>query len=291
MEVKPKANEVIVITGPTASGKSQIALNLAKKYQGIIINADSMQIYKEIPIITASPSLQDKSDAPHFLYNFITIKEKYDVFSWYQAVAKIIKQYLKQNTPIIVVGGTGLYISTMIGGIAPIPSILEDTKNKYKNTSVEEMNQYLLQENEEFNTKLPPTDTHRITRAFLIKKQTGKSLAFWQKQQHIKLLECDFRVFMVTENRDKIKKNAQKRFDMMLKKGALEEAKKIQNMNIPLENLKALGLKELISYLNGNISLQEAKEKTIIKTNQYIKRQCTWFKNNHYTKNAEQIKQ
>ncbi len=289
MEIKPTTNEVIIITGPTASGKSQIALNLANKHKGIIINADSMQIYKEIPIITASPSLQEKQEVPHFLYNFISIKEKYDVFSWYQKVAKIIEPHLKQNTPIIVVGGTGFYISTIIGGLASIPTILEKTKNKYKNTNIKAMYKYLLQEDEEFTQKFPPTDTQRIIRAFLIKNQTGKSLSFWQKQENIKLLDCSFRIFMVTRDRNKIKENATQRFNLMLKKGALEEAKKIQNMNIPPSNLKALGLKELISYLKGEITLQQAKEKTIIKTNQYIKRQFTWFKNNPYTKNAEQI--
>ncbi len=289
MEIKPKINEVIVIAGPTASGKSQIALNLAKKYGGIIINADSMQVYKEIPIITASPSLKEKEEVPHFLYNSISIQEKYDVFSWYQESAKIINKYLKKNIPIIVVGGTGMYISTLIGGIAFIPTVTEETKNKYKEMTLQAMHKSLLQEDYEFTKKFPPTDTQRIIRAFLIKKQTGKSLSDWQKEEKIKLLNCNFRVLMVKRDRKDLKEKAKARFDIMLKEGALEEAKKIQNIQVQTSALKTLGLKELILYLRGEISLQNAKEKTIIKTNQYIKRQFTWFNNNIYTKNAEQI--
>jgi len=291
---KPKA---IIICGPTASGKSGIALELACKINGAVINADSMQIYDALPIITASPSFEDKQKAPHFLYNFLDPKKQYSVANFLQDLEITLKECSAKNLVPIITGGTGMYINAAICGVSKIPEIDISIRDKIAelalNEGIAHLYNLLKEIDPEIAEKLEPADTQRIIRAYSVIKVTGKSILEYQKTTSGSvLLNYDVTTIYLKPERDFLYDTCNNRFESIVESGGLDEIKSMQNLD-QLPILKALGVRELKNYLEGQVLLEKAIEEAKAKTRQYAKRQTTWFNNqiswNHKAINYKNI--
>jgi tRNA dimethylallyltransferase len=278
-------NKVIVVCGPTASGKTQFAHLLAKKNNGEIVNADSMQLYKSLPIITSSPSLELKNELLYHLYNFLDINSEYSVAKYAQIAAEKIKEISTRKKLPILVGGSGMYINSLIKGFSYIPDIEPEVRAQVRSL------QQSLDSNEFFELlkKTDPVivnvlnaqDSQRVARAYEVFLQTGKSILYYQKS-NTKLLEgFSFRAILLLPDRQFLYSMCNNRLEQMFKKGVVEEVKSLLNekCNINALAMKSLGVKEIISYLENRISKDEAMEIAKTRTRQYAKRQVTWFKN------------
>jgi tRNA dimethylallyltransferase len=280
-------SKIIVIAGPTASMKSSLAMEIAAKLPSEIINADAMQIYKNAPILSAQPSQQDQQNVTHKLYGFADDDITYDVSSWIYAAKENIDNCIKNNKTPILVGGTGMYIASLIRGLADIPEISVETKEEAQNifTSLgnEDFFYKLAELDPEICQKLHVQDSQRILRAYEVVKQTGKSILWWQSQGNKQFYDMKKFIYIVTNpDRENLYSYCDQRFENMLESGAIYEANKLyikykNNSQLPI--MRILGLKEIIEYLAGNISLEAATLSAKMTTRRYAKRQITWFKN------------
>ena len=274
--------QVILLAGPTASGKSKLAIQLAKYFGGEIINADSMQIYKEISILTSKPNLQDRKIIKHHLYGFNSVKKKFSTGRWLKMVVKKIEEQWRKGKVPIVVGGTGLYFKALTDGLVEIPNISNSLRIK-----VRRMHERIGQE--EFYIKLikldplakkfvSSSDTQRSMRAYEVKKFTNKSLFEFTKETKSKFNKNIFKKIFINIPRDLLQKKIEKRVDKMFDDGAVDEVKRFYNLNVnkELSSNKVIGIKEIKSYLQGKITLTKTKELITQKTRQYAKRQFTW---------------
>jgi tRNA dimethylallyltransferase len=279
-------NQIIVLCGPTASGKSSVAIEIAKQKNGVIINADALQIYKELPIITSSPSKQDLNKAPHHLYNHISVTEDYSVATYIQEVLEVIGNLPEDKTPIIV-GGTGLYINSLIYGMHKIPDINKDLRKEIRKQAEEQGISYIYEKlkevDEESASKLNMSNTKRICRAYEVFMETGKTInSFYTDENFYQpLAGHKISTFLFMPEREFLYQNCDARFDAFLKKGAVNEAANLlgnwDQWNTTAK--KALGLEEIISYLKGETSLEDATLAAKQRTRNFAKRQITWFKN------------
>ena len=279
-----KANmlEPILICGPTASGKSKLAMNLANEFGAIIINADALQIYDGWRILTARPNLSDEKEVKHFLYGTQPMNKPYSVGNWLKDLEKILINY--KDTPKIIVGGTGLYFTSLIQGLADIPStapkIRNDVDNWHKSVGDETLSSWLKVHDPKTFSLIDSNNSARIKRAIETLIQTGKGLSDWQKIDTKVLLNFSKEnSFVLNIEADILNKRISDRFKNMMKYGAIDEVKekvKFWNKNYPA--FKAIGAQEIHSYLKEELTLEEATEKAIIRTRQYAKRQRTWFR-------------
>jgi len=275
---------VLIIGGPTASGKSGLALTLAEKIEGIVINGDSMQIYQGLPILTAQPPAEDCAKIPHKLYATLPPGEICSAARWRELALDEINKAHKENKLPIIVGGTGFYLKTLLKGISPIPDIPHGLRDKISALQKELGNpafhQELAKRDPVMAAKLPPFNTQRLVRAWEVLEATGKSLAEWQALPPVPPPD-DLRFLTVTllPPRDKLYAACNTRFEQMLKAGALEEVKQFK-AHCPAGAAlnKALGYPELSAYLDGKISLEEATIAAQQSTRHYAKRQVTWFR-------------
>lgn len=277
--------KVIIIAGPTASGKSQLAIDLALKLNGVILNADSMQIYQGTPILSAVPSIEDKQTVEHRLYELFPNDFNNSVANWLELVVSEIKKVWQENKLPIVVGGTGLYLDNLINGTSPIP---ETSQKAHQQTMVllSEIGVNALHKRlEEFDEitaqKLSPNDTTRVRRAYEVWLDTKIPLSVWHQKPMIKKLpEAEFFVIRILPTQKELDERCYHRFDIMMKRGALEEIKELslQKLGKTSPSMKALGVPELMSYIEGKTSLEEAVSLAKLHTRQYAKRQLTWFK-------------
>ncbi len=287
LEIKDiKPNSVIVIAGPTASGKSALAIEVAKKYNGVIINADASQVYQGISIISAAPTAEDKKEIEHLLYEIFPPQKNGTVTEWLDmAVAAIRETWQKGKTPIVV-GGTGFYIESLVAGVSPIP----ETSPKIKKQVAELLNRSgvdaVYTELEKVDAAaaqmVKPKDTTRVRRALEIFLDTGKSIAEWFDVPMVKkLLEADFKIFVLLPELKNLEAKCAERFDKMMKDGALDEVKKLMALHLDanLPAMKAIGVAELSDFLRGKSSEEEAVNLAKLHTRQYAKRQLTWFRN------------
>ncbi len=277
-------NKVVIVAGPTASGKSSYALELAKQSNGVIINADSMQVYKEIPIISASPSLQDKKEVEHKLYNFLSIKEDFSVAKWINLAYNETTKALNEEKDVYIVGGTGFYTNSLLNGISNIPevdkSFYEELEQECLKHGLNALYSNLEAKDPSFAKTIKSNDKQRIIRALAVYNSSGKNLSYYHKQGNEKIFNYKAEVRLIARDRKELYKRSDKRFDQMLKQGALKEAEAIAKGNFNLTSgMKALGLEQLMLYLEGKKTLQEASEEAKKQTRNYIKRQTTWFKN------------
>ena len=293
-EIKP--NTVLVVVGPTASGKSALAIELALKYNGVIINADASQVYKDIPIVSAAPDEDDKVKVEHVLYGILEADEKKSVSDWVKLATDAIKKVWDQGKLPIVTGGTGFYIESLINGMSPIPETKHEAKTKvatiFDETGVEGAYKYLQQVDSEGAKKVNPNDTTRVRRALEIFIDTGISISEWFEKPMIKpLKEADFKAVLLLPKLSDIEEKCSKRFDMMIENGAIEEVEKLLSKNIADEMpvMKAIGVPELKRYLKGEISKSKAVSEAKLRTRQYAKRQLTWFRNRFRKIDCEQI--
>jgi tRNA dimethylallyltransferase len=274
---------VLIIGGPTASGKSGLALALAEKIEGIVINGDSMQIYQGLPILTAQPPAEDAAKVPHRLYAALPPEDTCSAARWRElALNEINKAHAENKLPIIV-GGTGFYLKTLLKGISPIPDIPHGLRDRISALQKELGNpafhQELAKRDPVMAAKLPPFNTQRLVRAWEVLEATGKSLAEWQALPPVPPPD-DLRFLTVNllPPRDKLYAACNARFGQMLKAGALAEVKQFKARcpaNAALG--KALGYPELCAYLEDKISLEEAAIAAQQSTRHYAKRQVTWF--------------
>jgi len=280
-----KTNKILIISGPTASGKSELAKIIAGKINGIIINADSIQLYKELPILSSQPNAEDFKTHEHFLYSIFKYNQDSSVAIWLNEVKKILEQNKNSSKLPIIVGGTGLYISRLINGINFIPEIDLEVKNKARNLYEEigrgEFIKILIDKNE--NEKIIKNlDKQRLIRRYEIILQTGKSLDFWQLRPNKNIFaDQNFIHINLEPERETLYQNCNLRFEQMLENGAILEVKEFMKL-APAPNLpvtKTIGYFEISDYLNNLISIETAIKIASQKTRNYAKRQLTWFRN------------
>jgi len=281
--------DAVLIAGPTASGKSQAALALAEKIGGVVINADSMQVYREAPILTAQPSDADKARLPHLLYGHVGVDEVYSVGRWRtDAIAALAEARSMKRVPIFA-GGTGLYFSALTDGLAEIPEIPPEVRDGARGLldeiGVEELHARLAARDPRTASKLRPSDPQRVLRAYEVFEATGRPLAEWQEAPAQSILKnSHIAAFVLDPPRSELRARIAVRFEEMVERGGLEEAAALAGLNPALPAAKLLGLRPLQALAAGQISRSDALEQAITATRQFAKRQMTWFRNRmpHY---------
>jgi len=274
--------KIILLAGPTASGKSKLAIKLAQHFNGEIINADSMQIYKEISILTSKPKPQDIKTVRHHLYGFNSVKKKFSTGHWLEMSIKNIEELWRNKKIPIIVGGTGLYFKALTEGLAHIPNIpnkirSEVRKLHHKNGQKKFFAQ-LIKLDPLAKKFLLPSDTQRLMRAYEVKKFTNKSLFEFLKQTKPKYDRQIFKKFFINTPREILHQKIEKRVEKMFEDGVIDEVKKFIKMRVKkeLSSNKIIGIEEIRDYLRGNSTLVNTKTLIIQKTRQYAKRQFTW---------------
>ena len=275
-------SKIILIAGPTASGKSKIAINLAKKINGEIVNADSMQVYKQLKILTARPSEKDQKTIKHHLFGIIDVRKRFSTGQWLKKCIKIINQIRKKNKTPIIVGGTGLYFKALVDGLVSIPKFKPSEKNKilklHKKLGQKQFYKELVKLDPISKKFINSNDVNGSIRAYEVKKFTKKSLYKWFKETKSFFDKNEFVMTYVDYPRDKLIKNIKKRIDRMFDLGAIKEVKKFNLIKINKLNSvnRVIGIKEINSFLSKKAELNDIKEQILIKTRQYAKRQSTW---------------
>ena len=274
--------KVILLAGPTASGKSKLAIKLAQYFDGEIINADSMQIYKEISILTSKPNSQDIKAIKHHLYGFNSVKKKFSTGHWLKLVVKKIEEQWENERMPIVVGGTGLYFKALTDGLVKIPDIPNKTRTQirklHKKIGQKKFFTQLIKLDPLAKRLVLPSDTQRSMRAYEVKKFTNKSLFEFLKETKSNFNNNVFKKLFINTPRELLHKKIEKRVEKMFNDGAVDEVKKFCKMKVhqELSSNKIIGIKEIKDYLQGKITLIKAKELIKQKTRQYAKRQFTW---------------
>ena len=275
-------SKIILISGPTASGKSNFAVKIANKINGEIINADSMQVYKQLKILTARPNKKDQKKTKHHLYGVIDINKKFSTGEWLKASIKKIKEIQKRKKIPILVGGTGLYFQSLINGIVKIPKIPLKFRNKIrlmqKKEGQKKFYKKLLKIDPKAKDKFDPNDTQRSIRAFEIKSFTKISMYEWLSKTKSEFKEDEFLKLYIDFKREDLVKIISLRTIKMIEEGAIKEVKKFIKLKIKkdLSVNRVIGIDELTQYLNKKINLEQAQKLISIKTRQYAKRQATW---------------
>ena len=276
---------VLVIAGPTASGKSHLALALAEAFDGEIVNADSMQVYRELAILTARPSPTDESRVPHHLYGIQSVSEISSAGAWLKAAVPVINDIRRRGRWPIVCGGTGLYLKVLREGIAPIPDIPGDSfdaaRRLYEEEGAAVFHKHLVAVDAAAADRLPLGDRQRVIRAYAVKQATGRTIDEWQAMQPSKPpLEDPFFTIMLMPPRDALYARIDQRFDAMIDAGALKEVIALDpKLDVSLPGLKALGVSEFRQHMDGQCELADAVAITKQVTRNFAKRQCTWFRN------------
>ena len=279
-------SKIILIFGPTASGKSKFAIQLAKRINGEIINADSMQVYKELKILTDRPKNKDLKIVKHHLYGFLNVKKNFSTGQWLKIVQKKIKELKKKNKIPIIVGGTGLYFKSITSGLVKIPKIPVNFRNKIRkiqsNLGQEQFYKKLIKIDPNVKNKINPTDVQRSIRAYEVKKFTKKSLFDWFKKTSSPYQNKDFYKIYIDHPRAELIDKIYLRTKEMINKGAIQEVKRFIKLKIPQTktSYKAIGIREIKEYLDKKIEIDEVIEKISVKTRQYAKRQVTWGRGN-----------
>ncbi len=275
-------SKIILISGPTASGKSIFAINLAKKINGEIINADSMQVYKQLKILSARPDLKNYQNIKHHLYGFHDVRKNFSTGDWLKLAFTKINLIKKKNKIPILVGGTGLYFKALTEGLVNVPVIPISLRNKirslHKKIGQKEFYLKLIKLDPLAKEKINPTDSQRSIRAYEIKVFTKKSLYEWFKRTKSDFNKTDFFKIYIDFPRKELIERINLRTEEMIKIGAIKEVKKFINLKVKADNSvnKAIGIQEIKEYLKQEKKLSEIKEKISTKTRQYAKRQSTW---------------
>ena len=279
MDLKSK---IILISGPTASGKSNFAIKLAKKINGEIINADSMQVYKELKVLTSRPVLKEQKKVKHHLYGIVSVKSKFSTGKWLKLAIKKIYEIKKKEKVPILVGGTGLYFNALVKGLVKIPVIPMRFRNKVralqKYYGQKKFYYKLLKIDNKVKNKIDPNDVQRSIRAYEIKLFSKKSIYDWIKQTKPNFSDNDFFKLYINIDRENLIKKIEKRTTKMINAGAIKEVKKYRKLKISKQSSadKVIGIKEIREFLDKKIEIEKTKELLFIRTRQYAKRQITW---------------
>lgn len=279
--------DVILIAGPTASGKTALAIEYAQANNAVIVNTDSMQVYSDLRIVSARPDNEEIAAAPHYLFGHVDASDAYSVARWVEDVGKLRVVEAVAGRKLIFVGGTGLYFGAILNGLSPVPPIDEKVREKWRIAgqliTAPELHSELNRLDPLMARELRSSDRQRIIRALEVFESTGRSLLKWQEDQGEPLFpdRGSIKKILLMPERSLLHERINKRFDMMVELGALEEVAKLLDRELPasLPAMKAIGVPQLGSYLRQQDSLDQAIEKAKAATRQYAKRQCTWFRN------------
>lgn len=281
--------KVVIICGPTASGKTALSIELAKKINGEIISADSMQIYKDMNIGTAKPTCEEMQGIKHYLLDFVSPEERYSV-AQYKKDAKIaIKNIISKGKTPIIVGGTGLYIDSLIyeieyNDIKIDENYRKELENVIEKKGLEALYKKAVEIDPIAMQKISQNDKKRIMRVLEIYKSTGKTKTQQEEESRKKPVQYDYRIFAINWDREVLYQRINKRVDIMIEQGLIEEVKNILNKYDKFPTaMQGLGYKEVVNYINGDYTKEEMIEKIKMETRRYAKRQLTWFRKNKQT--------
>jgi len=280
------ADRAVLIAGPTASGKSALALAVAGSLRGVIVNADSMQVYRDLRVITARPTADDEARAPHKLYGFVDAGENYSVGRWCRDVENVLREIGKQGRVAVLVGGTGLYFKALTSGLAAVPPIPVDIRARVRESLQREgastLHAELVRLDPATAQRVTANDRSRISRALEVVLATGRPLSDWHREGLPPLINPTraVKVFVTCERKELVRR-IEARFDTMMKSTALHEVQQLatRKLDPTLPAMKAHGVPWLIRHLNGEISRVEAVAGAVMDTRRYAKRQLTWFRN------------
>lgn len=277
--------EAVLIAGPTASGKSRFALDLARRHGGVVVNADAMQVYGELRLLTARPSPDDEAEVPHRLYGHVPAATRYSVGRWLKDVAGVLDEARERGWLLIIAGGTGLYFKALTEGLAAIPVIPAEVRERIAQEadglSGEELHKRLTASDPEDAAAIRPSDRARILRALEVFEATGRALIAWQKRPVSPLIEAAKTARIVLDcDRPVLHERIAVRAAQMIKDGAMEEARVLGDLGLSpdLPAMKAIGVRELLDHIAGKVSLDEAIAGMKTETRRYAKRQMTWFR-------------
>jgi len=276
--------DVVLIAGPTASGKSALAMELAEHLRGTIINADSMQVYAELAVLTARPSAADEMRIPHRLYGHVNVSESYSVGRFQEEAGAALEEARSSNRIAIVTGGTGLYFDALTKGLSPIPAvpveIRESVRRRFETMGREPFFEEFARRDPATAAKLRASDTQRVQRAAAVLEATGRPLAEWQSMSGRSVL-AGLKVarLVLAPPREILFERIDRRFEAMVRQGALEEARLLLGLDRALPAAKALGIAQLQDYVLGRITLEGAIAGAQSATRRYVKRQMTWLRN------------
>ena len=279
-------SKIILIYGPTASGKSKFALKLAQKIDGEIINADSMQVYKELKVLSARPRKEDINKIKHHLYGFQSVKKNFSTGDWLKLAQKKIFEVKKRGKIPILVGGTGLYFKALTEGLVNFPKIPVQFRKKiralHKNLGAKKFFLQLIKEDPLVRNHLIQSDTQRVIRAYEIKKFTNKSMYEWFKNTKSEFEKNNFFKIYIDFPRTDLLVRIKERAVDMLDNGAVSEVKKFMKLKVPKVKSanKAIGINEIKEFVKKKIKIEDVIDKISIKTRQYAKRQSTWARGN-----------
>jgi len=269
----------LLIAGPTASGKSARALALAQERGGVIINADALQVYGDLRILSARPTAEEEARVPHRLYGHVAAEQPYSVAAWAAEAQREMAAAWEQGLLPIITGGTGLYFRALEKGLAPVPEIPDEVRSHWRGFTGD-LHAELGARDAEMAARLAPGDRQRITRALEVVDATGRSLLDWQRegQEQAALEGVTVERVFIDVPREELYARADMRFEQMIAQGALDEARALMDRDPMLPVMKAIGLPELVAHLSGEMTLDEAVAKAKTATRQYIKRQLTWWR-------------
>jgi tRNA dimethylallyltransferase len=282
-----KGIDAILIAGPTASGKSALAVDVARHVGGLVINADSMQVYRDLDVLTARPRPDEMGGVPHELYGFVGAGDAYSVGRYIADAANHIDRARQDGRTPVIVGGTGLYFRGLLEGLSPVPEIDPEIRRHWRRVGEQDGPQRLVEaltaRDPEMAGRLMPTDAQRLIRALEVIESTGRSLSYWQKVPGTPALDAGRCMKLVVEiDRVALYERCDQRFEQMLAHGALFEVARLQAMQLEttLPIMRALGVAPILEYLEGNCDLRQATERGQTETRQYAKRQLTWLRRN-----------
>ena len=280
------SSKIVLISGPTASGKSEFAIKLAKKINGEIVNADSMQVYKELKILSAWPKIKDYQNIKHHLYGFQSVKKNFSVGDWLKLSKKKITEIQNRKKVPILVGGTGLYFKSLTDGLIKIPDIPIRIRNKIrllnKKIGQEKFYKKLITLDKKIKNKIDPNDIQRSIRAYEVKYHTKKSLVDWYKNTKSIYDKDNFFKIYIDYPREKLIERIYVRSKKMIKNGGVNEVQRFLKLKVKKDKTatKAIGINEISDYLDKKADLNDIIAKIAIKTRQYAKRQSTWSRGN-----------
>lgn len=280
------SHHAILIAGPTASGKSALALKLAERLGGLVINADSMQVYAELRILTARPTPEDEAHTPHRLYGHVPMSAGYSVGRWLEDAARALEDARSEGRVPVFVGGTGLYFKALTEGLSPMPAVPAEMRRAVRKRlevdGAAGLHAELAERDPESAVAICPSDSQRLVRALEVLEATGRPLSAWQQDRREGALVESARAqcLVLWPDRAMLRTHIDARVDEMLAAGALDEARAVARLDLDpaLPAARAHGLRPLLSHLRGEIGLDEAAERTKAETRQYAKRQFTWFR-------------
>ena len=278
--------KTILIAGPTASGKSALALRLARDCGGYIINSDSMQVYDVLDQLTARPQADDLQTVPHYLYGHVSPLQLYSTGRWLQEVEALLARPELQGRVAVFTGGTGLYFKALLGGLSNMPQVKDEVRDYWRNRMAQDgaplLHEELQKRDPAMAKRLKAGDSQRIVRALEVVDSTGRSLIEWQNSTGRALIDPDSAEKLVLmPDRAWLRQRIAQRFDLMMQGNAVQEVQTLLGLqpDAALPVMKAIGVREIESWLKGEISREQAVELSVIATRQYAKRQMTWFRN------------